>query len=703
LIEPHPPTTPGDAAPDPDLVQAEIAREQAHVDRCYEQLARARVRAEAGVDRAMKMPVSTPQSLFERDAELHRSLTRLSVISTSEQQLVFGRLDMEDTAEPVYVGRVGLSDETRNRILVDWRAPVGSTFYRATARDPRGVIRRRTLVTRGRKVVELNDDLLIPDKATGFQVVVGEGALLRSLQRERGPFMQDILATIQGEQDEIIRADPKANVVLTGGPGTGKSVVALHRTAYLMFERAEELERRGVLFVGPTARFGKYISHVLPSLGETAAQIRSVFNLTEPVTALSREPLAAGRLKGQPQMAAVMRTLLIATYPKPGEELHLRTGRWRLDLTVSELAHLRDEAVRSGEGMNRARARFLRALARRLLGGGSGRRDDRKAVQAMAEELVEESELDRLMEAILPIRDPDEAWAEIKARPRDVERAAARSFSAQDARLIAEDMANPELRVGDLPLLDEVRVLLGDPPPTRAEREEEEMYGAVFSFQDTLDQGRQQTLASKKAAGFGHIVVDEAQDLTPMQWRSLARLGPYATWNVVGDPNQATLATPEQMAASIAELPGAGRQLRFELGINYRTPAEIMRYASQVSGLDLGKLQSIRTGGEPAVFEFDDDPSGALRRALESARAEPGSMCVIVMDEADVAAVTAVADDADVLTAIDAKGLEFDNVVLYRPDRLLPVSSPADASLLLIAASRATRSLTVVTAAGAEG
>ena len=694
-------TDPGDDAAE---VRAEIAREQAHVDRCYEELERARLAAEAGVERATRMPISTPQSQFEREAELHRSLRRLKALTTSERQLVFGRLDLEDTPEPVYVGRVGLSDRTRNRIVVDWRAPVGSTYYRATARDPKGVVRRRTLATTGREVTELNDDLLIPEKAKDFRVVVGEGALLRSLDRERGPFMQDILATIQGEQDEIIRAEPKANVVLTGGPGTGKSVVALHRTAYLMFERAEELERRGVLFVGPTARFSRYISRVLPSLGETAVQIRSVFNLTEPMTATSREPLEVGRLKGRTEMARVMRTLLITSYPAPEAGLRLRDGQWSLDLTTAQVTTLRDQALGAGgDGMNRSRGRFLRAVARRLLGDPPSRsREAKEEIASVADELAEDARLDALMDAILPVREPEEAWEELRRDRTAVERAARTSFTASETLLIAEDLAQDEVRVGDLPLFDEVRALLGEPPSDRFETEDgDDVQEGLFSFQDRLDQSRQQTLASKKRAGFGHIVVDEAQDLTPMQWRSLGRLGRYATWNVVGDPHQATLASPQEMEAAIDRLAG-GRRLRFELAINYRTPAEIVAYAAEVSGLDLSGLRSIRQSGRPpAVFASEDDPAGALRAALDHVRGEPGSRVVIVLDPEDAETVSAQAgdDEVDVLSAIDAKGLEFDNVVLYRPERLLPVASRSDASLLLIAATRATRNLAVVTTA----
>jgi hypothetical protein len=675
--------------PDQDVVREEIAREQVRVDAAYESLERARTTAQAGVERAIRMPVSTPQSQFEREAELHRTMRRLKVISTSERQLVFGRLDLEDGSDPVYVGRVGLSDERRNRILVDWRAPVGSTFYRATARDPRGVVRRRTLVTKGREVTELNDDLLIPEKAKNFRVVIGEGALLRSLQRVRGEYMQDILATIQGEQDEIIRANPKANVVLTGGPGTGKSVVALHRTAYLMFERAEELERRGVLFVGPTARFSRYISRVLPSLGETSVQIRSVFNLTEPRAATAREPFEVARLKGRPEIAALVRKLLIDSYPPASEAFRLRTGQHELDLSAAEVADLRDRALRQGEGMNRARTRLVRALARKLPTEGGRLSGDQ--LKELANELAEETQVTDLLEGVLPIREADEAWNDIRADHEAVKRAARRVFTAAEARLLADDLAEPETRVGDLPLIDEVRWLLGDPPDAPAESDEtEDSFGGLFSFQDQLDGSRQSRMASSKRAGFGHVVVDEAQDLTPMQWRTLGRLGPYATWNVVGDPNQATLATPEELEASIAALPGFGRETRFELAINYRTPAEIMRRASELSGIDLGGLRSIRESGrEPEAF-------GSLAEALASLADEPGSTVVIAMDEPDAAAAAGEAGETEVLTALDAKGLEFDNVVLYNPGRLLPVTSRADASLLLIAATRTTRNLAIV-------
>jgi hypothetical protein len=376
------------------------------------------------------------------------------------------------------------------------------------------------------------------------------------------------------------------------------------------------------------------------------------------------------------------------------EPFRLRTGEHELDLSLREVADLRDKALRSGEGMNRARTRFVRALARKLPTEGGRLSGD--ALKELVTELAEETQVVDLVEAVLPLRDADEAWDEIRADPAAVERAARRGFPAADARLLAEDLGHPETRVGDLPLIDEVRWLLGDPPdaPAADDETEESFGGGLFSFQDQLDGSRQSRVASSKRAGFGHVVVDEAQDLTPMQWRALGRLGPYATWNVVGDPNQATLATPDEMEASIAALPGFGRERRFELAINYRTPAEIMRYASALSGIDLGALRSIRESGqEPRTYS-------SVPEALDSLRDEPGSTVVIAMTEQDAATAARDAGDTEVLTAIEAKGLEFDNVVLYNPERLLPVASRSDASLLLIAATRATRNLALVSPVG---
>ena len=679
------------------VLEKEIAREQDHVDLCYEQLAELRARTESSLEQSISMKTNTPQSVFEREAFASNSRRRLQAVSVSEQQLVFGRLDHEDEQKPLYVGRIGLAGEDQERILIDWRAPMGSSFYRATSSSPQGVIRRRTLITRGRRVVDINDDLLVPEKAGDLEVIAGEGALLQALMRERGEFMNDIVATIQADQDEVIRCDPKASVILTGGPGTGKSVVALHRTAYLMYERAAELERRGVLLVGPGRRFSRYISRVLPSLGETSVNIRSVFDLTEPVVASGREALDVARAKGDLAMCKVLKKFLIYSYPPPPGELKVTVAGNSIRLPAARLRAARDEVLASlPSGFNQAGERVLRALAKAFLQKARRRSPRQQEVKALARDLADHQDVIDAVETLLPHRQALDVWVQMSQWAAELRPMLAAHFPARLAGAVVEDLARAKApRVGDLPLIDELDWLLGPvPEPAAAAEKDDELYDELITVQDRLDASRQAVLAATKTSGFGHIVVDEAQDLSPMQWRMLGRRGEDATWTIVGDPAQATLASADQMQASVARVLRNGRVHRFHLEINYRTPRQIMEYASEASGIPLGRLRSIRSGTEPAFFRYEGDPQPAIAQALGWLRRRDGSACFITTQPGALDGKT---EEFEVLWALDAKGLEFDHVVLFRPEAV-DRSSAVDASLVLIGATRATKGLAVITA-----
>lgn len=684
---------------DTTLLDSEIAREQAQVDLCYARLAELRARAESSLEQSVSMKTSTPQSVFDREAFASNSRRRLQAVSISEQQLVFGRMDREDEPQPLYVGRIGLSGPEQERVLIDWRAPVGSFFYRATASAPQGVIRRRTLITRERRVLDINDDLLVPAKARDLAVVAGEGALLHSLLRERGEFMIDIVATIQAEQDEVIRAHPKANVLLTGGPGTGKSVVALHRTAFLMYERAAELERTGVLVVGPGRRFSRYISRVLPSLGETAVTIRSVFDLTDPVVAHTREPLGIGRTKGSAAMAEVMRRFLIHSYPPPPGDLKFTVEGQLIRLPAAALRAARNEALRNlTAGFNRSGDRLLRTIARTML-KKAGRRKVRQAdVTDLARLLSDDAAVVETVEHLLPQREPVEVWQQMKEWSADLAGLMSGYFPRDEVMRVIDNLVqNPHPQVGDLPLIDELDWLLGPPPAPPVAEPDEDDYREVTTLQDRLDGARRQAPASARTSGFGHVVVDEAQDLSPMQWRMLGRRGEDATWTIVGDPAQATLATPEEMHTAVDRLIAHKTLSRFSLAINYRTPREIIDYASRQSGVDLAPLRSIRSGAPPVFFRLGHHPRAAVAGALQWLRERGGSGCFVILDPADSETLQGLTAEYEVLPALEAKGLEFDNVVLFRPEACLP-DSAAGASLVLIGATRATKGLAVITA-----
>jgi hypothetical protein len=681
---------------DEELLRRELEQEQSYVDHCYRLLEQLRLRAESNLRDSIDLEVSTPQSVFEREVFASYSRKRLQAVAGSEHQLVFGRLDVEDGVKPVYVGRIGLADDDQERVLVDWRAPVGSSFYRATARAPLGVIRRRTLITQGRKVVDINDDVLISAKAGQLGVVTGEGALMTALLRERGEYMQDIVATIQAEQDEVIRADPRSSIVLTGGPGTGKSVVALHRTAYLMYERAAELERRGVLVVGPGRRFSRYISRVLPSLGETSVNIRSVFDLTSPLVARDREPLPVGRIKGSAPMARVLKSYLIDTYPMPQSGARLAAGGRIVRIEPEELASLRRRILSSKtSGFNAAESQLWLALANRVLRLSEQRTVRKRDAAALASSLNDRSDLQDLIGAMLPPRDALEAWREVGSHAETFRRHLSSHLPHSQADELVEDLARAgEPRVGDLALIDELGWLLGPAADDEPAGTGEPGYEELMTAQDRLDESRPRSISSSKDQGYGHIVIDEAQDVTAMQWRMIRRRGEEATWTIVGDPAQTTLAAPNALDRAVEELFGGAGIRRFTLAINYRTPREIMEYASRASGVSLSSVRSIRSGPPPLTFRFTGSPEAALHRAATWLRSLGGSGCFVAVDAGDVRTVQGRIDGLEAIWAVDAKGLEFDNVVLVRPEA---VDRDADSSLILIGATRATKRLAVVT------
>ncbi|MGH3242703.1 MAG: HelD family protein, partial [Spirillospora sp.] len=303
----------------------EIAAEQRYVDLAYARLEQMRADAQDMIREGYRQSLAgTKGSLVDRDAMVHQAALRAQALDVADDGLVFGRLDLvpgeEGSGEVRYIGRVGVRTSEHDSLVIDWRAPAAEDFYRATPEDPRGVVRRRVLHSRGHTVVDLEDDLLDPDAADGM-TVVGDGAFLASLARTREGAMRDIVATIQREQDEVIRAPADGTVLVRGAPGTGKTAVALHRVAYLLFRHRRRFGSRGVLVIGPNRRFTAYIERVLPSLGEGSAALRSLGDLVEGVTATVHDPPGLARLKGADEMAAVLRRAVTDHAPGAPDEL----------------------------------------------------------------------------------------------------------------------------------------------------------------------------------------------------------------------------------------------------------------------------------------------------------------------------------------------------------------------------------------------
>jgi DNA helicase IV len=475
-------------------VKSELENEQAYVSMLYDRLDTLRARAAGRVAQALRPAGEggTYQARLERDALVTRYRDRLAQLWSAEIGLCFGRLDLADGTRR-YVGRLGLADDDREPLLVDWRAPAARSFYRATPADHSGVVRRRHLRTKGRVVVDFEDDVLdldalSDDERSGLS---GEAALLASLNASRTGRMGDIVATIQAEQDRIIRSELRGILVVEGGPGTGKTAVALHRAAYLLYTHRERLARRGVLVVGPNPTFLRYIERVLPSLGETGVLLATTAELYPGVTATATEPPEAAALKGEERMAGVLAAAVADRQRLPGEDLEIPFDSQVLRLDRASCRHARQAARAAGTPHNQARAVFRRELLAALSRQVVARLvadlpqvdlpdddligDDVPSEQLLDAELREiRSELGAApqvraaIDGLWPRLTPQELLTGLLTSPERLAAAAPELSPAERSLLLRE----PPVRraaggagwwtPADVPLLDEAAVLLGE-------------------------------------------------------------------------------------------------------------------------------------------------------------------------------------------------------------------------------------------------
>ena len=611
----------------------ELEREQRHIDRAYDRLEVLRRRArDRSAEVLRQSRGGTHQARHERDALVRSTLHRLDQIDAAEYGLVFGRLD-EDDGDTWHIGRLGISDEDYEALVVDWRAPIAEAFYRATPLQPMGLRRRRHVHMRRREVVRLDDELLDADAARDGDVeLVGEGALLAAVARPRGERMSDIVATIQREQDEVIRAPLEGVTIVQGGPGTGKTAVALHRVAYLLYTNRERIEHAGVLVIGPSTRFLRYIGDVLPGLGEHAVRLSRITDLLGDDLVSRDEPVAVQQAKGDARMATVLQRL---------------ARRWPWS------------AVRDGE-WDVLPATMLRVLL-----------TDRDLLRRVAGDVLPADSIETLVGTAGP------GWT-------------AADVALLDVLVEIVGRRRPRRRRRDVDALriDETIEALGVDPGRREE------VRATLTRQADDDVEREEV--------YGHVVIDEAQELSPMQWRMLARRCPSGSMTVVGDIDQATGATAlddwEQLERHLGRSPSA-----HELTVNYRTPAEVMAYVERfadVTGVRRMPRSVRETGRHPReVVAPVGALAGVVAGEVAAVRDEPGTVAVIASSSLlpDLADLADLEDDAVVLGPSDAKGLEFDAVVLVGPDRIV---AEAGGAALYVALTRTTRDLTVVVAGG---
>jgi len=735
--------------------ESELDRERAVVEGLYERLDALRAETADRLTRVRRESVGgNHQARSERDAFARLYEDQLIQLRDVDARLVFGRLLLEEPVDGSahrYIGRIGLRDDDQRSLLVDWRAQQAGAFYQATANERMGVRARRHLTMTGREVVRIDDEvfdeaLLSGDREAG-ESVQGEGALLAALSAQRTGRMGDIVATIQAEQDRIIRSDLRGALVVQGGPGTGKTAVALHRAAFLLYANRQRLGSSGVLVVGPSTAFLRYIEAVLPSLGETGVVLQTLGELFPGVEATTDDEAEAARLKGSAQMARLLSRAVRSRQKAPDEPQTVVVDNERLVVQPDLIQRAIAKAQRSGKPHNVARVTFVKhalaeltdQLAAQLRASGSTLDD--ADLKVLREDLRTSYDIRVLLNtAWLPLT-PQKLLQDLYARPAWLAELTPRWTDAQRAAL-QRDRSAP-FTVSDVPLLDEAAELLGDfpgrPDPAARERDRQRkrdienakaairnmgVEGLVSAEQladGFAEQDDRGTTAERASADrswtYGHVVVDEAQELSPMQWRVLVRRCPMRSFTIVGDIAQVSSpAGATSWAAALQPYFKDSWRLE-ELTVNYRTPAQIAQEAermAQSAGLPITPTRSVREGDWPIRRVNADGATlpDAVVAAVEHDRGidTQGTLAVIAPVrevEAVAAAVSARYGEhagrgaaglnrpIAVLSGYEAKGLEFDAVVLADPGALA-AETARGAATLYVAMTRPTQRLTLV-------
>jgi DNA helicase IV len=698
-------------------LEHELAVEQAHVDLVYARLGEATRSAQQVAseganlyksDRGSFVREEDGTGLYERDVFAFQAAKRLAVLDAEHEGLVFGRLDRTD-GEIRYVGRIGVRDIDYEPLVIDWRAPAAEPFYRATPVNPMQVVRRRVLRCSGDRVIGIEDDLL-GESSDADLVVVGEGALMAALSRARGPQMRDIVATIQSEQDEAIRAPWQGFTMISGGPGTGKTVVALHRAAFLLYSHRRRFENGGVLVVGPSQVFMTYIERVLPSLGEDAVTLRSIGGVAADVVQLRGERVddaAVATIKGSLRMVAVLKKLVNEPWQDVPLELFVTLQGDVLRLGAAELSRIRADVLAHSTlntGREPAERALLNALWRKR-GDIDLERDD------FDERVSDSAAFAVFTNAWWPRVSATDALARLASSSLTA-RLTSGILSADDAELLSASYRDrrdsQDWTIADAALLDELVHRLG-PLPEPEEREvslfledDSETTELVTTMERLAPQREADPFATPHDT-FAHILVDEAQDITPMGWRMLRRRGPSASWTIVGDPAQSSWPDPRETERALSELTGSAPLRRFRMSTNYRSPAEVFDLAAKVvvhAYPEADLPRAVRsTGVDPELLTTDDLGSG-VRGATENLLAAVEGTVGVVAPPSLVAEVNRVLDETPggrdervlVVTALQAKGLEYDGVLVVDPDTIVAESAGGLRSLY-VALTRPTQRL----------
>ncbi|WP_069765330.1 UvrD-helicase domain-containing protein [Streptomyces sp. LUP47B] len=760
----------------------EIGVEQEHLDRVYRRLEEKIHEAEFLMnDAAKRGQVGTPGALAERDAQVFRAGVHLNRLNNEFEDFLFGRIDLllgkdgkkgpdgaytavepaegavredgtADIAETLHIGRIGVLDSEYAPLVIDWRAPAAAPFYRSTPVDPGRVVRRRVIRSKGRKVLGVEDDLMRPELRAfldGHELpVIGDGALMAALGQARSHTMRDIVASIQAEQDMVIRAPAASVTYVEGGPGTGKTAVALHRAAYLLYQDRRRYAG-GILIVSPTPLLVAYTEGVLPSLGEEGqVAIRAIGSLVDGVEATLYDSPAVARAKGSYRMLKVLRKAARGALEVGGHSAGSGSGQLafgeddtstaspttpltrlrvvafgrRLELAANELENIRRNALSGTAPVNllrpRARKLLLDALWARS-GAGTRHTDPELAAELRSsfdEDITSEDSFIEFLDAWWPELTPKAVLAAM-ADERRLGRWARRILNPGEVRRVARSLRRDGLSVHDIAMLDELQAVLGTPARPRKRRELDPLdhltgLEELMPVREESQRERAERLAQERVE-YAHVIVDEAQDLTPMQWRMVGRRGRHATWTVVGDPAQSSWSDPDEAAEARDEALGTRPRRRFQLTVNYRNPSEIADLAAKVLALAMpGSTapSAVRSTGVQPRFVTTNNGRGTVARKSpgETVREEAARLLdlvdgtvgvVVAMNRREEAArwLTGLGDRVVALGSLEAKGLEYDATVVVSPAEIAD-ESPAGLRVLYVALTRATQQLTVVSA-----
>ena len=731
------------------MPSSELSRERAYVATLYERLDELLGAAQEQLESVRRSnPGGTHQNRSERDAFARIYEDRIDQLRQVNERLAFGRLTIADApegSEHHYIGRIGLRDNDQQSLLLDWRVPQARAFYQATAATPLGARARRHLQSQGREVIRIDDEIfdreLLDGSVDGLQ---GEAALLATVTAQRTGRMTDIVATIQAEQDAIIRSELGGTLVVQGGPGTGKTAVALHRAAFLLYSHRERLASSGVLIVGPSPSFLQYIEQVLPSLGETGVVLASLGQLYPGAEARRDDIPEVAALKGRLEMADLLAKAVRSRQVAPTESTVIEVNGENLTVEPSLVHQAMQRAWEGRKPHNVARVTFnkaaLSALARQLADQlrSHGNTIEESDQAWLREDLRSSHDVRVLLNtAWLPLT-PQKLLQDLYARPAWLA-SLTPNWSPEQRALLLRGRDEP-FTIADIALLDEAAELLGERDATtdahKAERKQQrkrdrenaeqaiknmDVEGLVDA--KTLAEGFEaatyrgttaEMAASDREWTYGHIVVDEAQELSPMQWRVLTRRNPLKSFTIVGDVAQASTAAGTTSWAEALE-PHVGANWRLEeLTVNYRTPAQVSEVAEAVAlahGVGITRSRAVREGEWPVFIELGADLVDITVAAAEADRELGQGTIAIIATPDRVESMTAdllaalgpeigvgpagLAKPIALLTPQESKGLEFDAVIVVEPQEVIDEHSRG-AAALYVAMTRATQRLHVV-------